>query len=158
MKRWLGVAVMLFTLPATAGDFQAFGRESRLAIEQAHAGKPFILAFWSVDCAYCPDEVRQLTALVRKRPDIGLVLVSTDSLEMQSQAAEKLAGFKIPPNTERWIFAGEDPDRLYFAVDRKWHGELPRSYFYDGAGRVQGVSGKVDPVWLDNWARGSSGK
>lgn len=155
MKRWT-ILLLMLALPAWAGDFRPFLPDSRAAIEQAHAGKPFVLAFWSVDCAYCPEEIRHLGALVRARPDIRLVLVSTDGVELQSQARAKLAQLLPAVPADRWIFAGDDPDRLYFAVDRKWHGELPRSYFYDGAGGVRGVSGQVDSAWLAGWARGVS--
>lgn len=150
------LGLLLLSLPALAGDVRPFGRDSRAAIEQAHAGKPFVLAFWSVDCAYCPEEIKHLGALVRQRPDIQLVLVSTDGMEMKSEAAAKLSEWLPNGQAERWIFASDDPDRLYFAIDRKWHGELPRTYFYDGAGGVRGVSGQVDAAWLANWARGVS--
>ena len=153
----LGVlGLLLLALPAVAGDLRPFDRGSRAAIEQAHAGKPFVLAFWSVDCAYCPEEIKHLGELVRKRPAIKLVLVSTDGMEMKSEVGAKLAEYLPGGLGERWIFASDDPDRLYFSVDRKWHGELPRTYFYDGAGGVRGMSGQVDAAWLANWARGVS--
>ena len=48
----LGVlGLLLLALPAVAGDLRPFDRGSRAAIEQAHAGKPFVLAFWSLDMA-----------------------------------------------------------------------------------------------------------
>lgn len=147
------LGLLLLALPAMAGDLRPFDRGSRAAIEQTHAGKPFVLAFWSVDCAYCPEEIKHLGALVRQRSDIRLVLVSVDSMEMRSEAGKKLAEYLPEGLGERWIFAGDDPDRLYFAVDRKWHGELPRTYFYDGKGGVQGKSGRVNSVWLAEWAR-----
>ena len=55
---------------------------------------------------------------------------------------------------ERWMFEGGDADRLYFAVDRKWRGELPRAYFYDAAGKARVVAGQVDRHWLKEWAQG----
>lgn len=147
------LGLLLLALPAMAGDLRPFERGSRAAIEQAHAGKPFVLAFWSVDCAYCPEEIRHLGALVRQRPDIKLALVSVDGTEFRADADKKLADMLPEGQGERWIFAGNDPDRLYFSVDRKWHGELPRTYFYDGKGGVQGKSGQVSSAWLAEWAR-----
>lgn len=152
MKRWLIGMLLLLVLPAWAGELHPFGRDSRAAIEQAHVGQPFVLAFWSLDCAYCPAEIRHLGALVGERPDIKLVLVSTDGVEMQSQAAARLAELLPAAPAECWIFAQDDADRLYFTVDRKWHGELPRTYFYDGTGKVRSRSGQVDARWLQNWA------
>ena len=148
------LGLLLLSLSAMAGDLLPFDRGSRAAIEQAHAGKPFVLAFWSVDCAYCPEEIKHIGALVRKRPDIKLVLVSVDGMEMKSEVGAKLAEYLPDGQGARWIFATDDPDRLYFAIDRKWHGELPRTYFYDGKGGVRSMTGQVDAAWLANWARG----
>lgn len=148
------LGLLLLALPAYTGELRPFVGDSRAAIERAHAGQPFVLAFWSLECIYCPEEIRHLSALVRERPDIKLVLVSVDGTERQAQAAAKLSEWLPAAQAERWIFAGADAERLVFAVDRKWHGELPRTYFYDGAGNVLARSGKVDPSWLADWARG----
>ena len=156
MNRVAFFIALLLALPAWAGEFKPFHAGSRAAIEQAHAGQPFVLAFWSVDCAYCPEEIKHLSAMVRQRPDIKLVLVSVDVAELKAEADKKLAGWLPEGLGERWIFAGNDPDRLVFSVDRKWHGELPRTYFYDGKGGVQGRSGQVSSAWLAEWARGIS--
>jgi len=153
MKRLSLIALLLLAQSVMAADLKPFHPNSRTVIEQAHAGQPFVLAFWSVDCAYCPEEIKHFGALLHKRPDIRLVLVSVDGIEMRAEAGSKLEQFLPEGQGERWIFASDDPDRLYFAIDRKWHGELPRTYFYDGKGGVQGRSGNVSPGWLAEWAR-----
>ena len=149
---WL--VLLLLALPAMAADFRPFGHDSRAAIARAHLGKPFVLAFWSVDCAYCAEEIRQLDILVREHPGIDVVLVCTDGAEMAGQAADMLAHSLPAVREERWMFEGGDADRLYFAVDRKWRGELPRAYFYDAAGKARVVAGQVDRHWLKEWAQG----
>ena len=58
-----------------------FLRDSRAAIGAAHPGQPFVLAFWSVDCAYCSQELAQLQALARHYPGLSLVLVGTDGTD-----------------------------------------------------------------------------
>jgi len=158
MKRLGLVALLLLAHSALAADFKPFQPGSRVAIEQAHAGQPFVLAFWSVDCAYCPDEIKHLGALARQHPEVRLVFVSVDGVEQAAAAEKKLAPLLPDGLGERWIFAGSDPERLYFAVDRHWHGELPRTYFYDGKGGVQGKSGRVGVSWLQEWARTLSRK
>lgn len=145
--------LLLLALSANAGELRPFGADSRAALERAHAGQPWVLAFWSLDCVYCPDEIRHLGALVRTHPQLKLVLVSVDGREMQAEAAAKLQQWLPAGQGERWIFA-DDADRLYYAVDRKWHGELPRTYFHDGAGGTLARSGRVEEAWLADWARG----
>lgn len=153
MKRLSLFSLVLLAHSALAADFKPFQSGSRAAIEQAHAGQPFVLAFWSVDCAYCPDEIKHLSELTRTRRDIKLVLVSVDGDDFKGEAAKKLAAWLPEGQGERWLFAGNDAERLFFAVDRQWYGELPRTYFYDGKGGVQGKSGRVSTSWLMEWAR-----
>jgi thiol-disulfide isomerase/thioredoxin len=153
MKRWLLLLCLSLAAPLFADEVRPFQPGSRAAIEQAHAGKPFVLAFWSLDCVYCPDEIKHLGALARQQPDIRLVLVNVDGGEHRAAAGKRLASLLPEGHGERWIFAGQDPERLFFSVDRQWHGELPRAYFYDGKGGVQGKSGKVSASWLVEWAR-----
>lgn len=157
MRRCL-LLLLLFALPVLASDMRPFLSGSRAAIERAQAGKPYILAFWSVDCAYCAEELQQLDTLTRSRPEISLMLVSIDGLEMQPQATAFLK--KVLPETraQRWIFAEEDTEHLQFSVDRRWHGELPRSYFHDAAGQVRATSGRLDPQWLAQWARSAANR
>lgn len=147
----VALLLSLSMFEAGAAEFRPFTGGSRAAIEQAHAGKPFVLVFWSVDCAYCAEEIRQLSQLVQDRPAMALVLVSTDAPESAAGAMlDRLLG---STQAERWMFAGEDAEHLYFAVDRKWEGELPRAYFYDAAGNARTVAGKVEPQWLEAWVR-----
>lgn len=151
MKLLLGLLLALLGLTASAAEFRAFGPDSRKAIERTHAGRPFVLAFWSIDCAYCAEELQQLRRLAEAQPAVALVLVSTDSAERSPEAGAMLDRLLGGARAERWMFSG-DAERLVFAVDRKWRGELPRAYFYDAAGTPRTVAGKVPPPWLEQWA------
>lgn len=144
---------LLLALPTVADDFKSFGRDSRTTIERAHAGKPLALVFWSVDCAYCSEEIKQFNALLQDRADINLVLVNTDGSELAGQAKAFLSRNFPHIRAEHWIFGEEDSARLYFSVDRKWQGELPRTYFYNGTGTVRVVSGRIEQKWLNSWAQ-----
>jgi thiol-disulfide isomerase/thioredoxin len=142
--------VVLFTAHAFAADVQPFGPGSIEKIRQARAGKPFILSFWSVDCAHCPKELKALGELKRRHPRLDVVLVSTDSpaeIPALTATAERhgLGG------VEQWVFADARPEKLRYEVDRRWWGELPRTYFSDGQG-VEAVSGVVPEERLARWA------
>jgi hypothetical protein len=52
---------------------------------------------------------------------------------------------------QTWIFDDEFSERVRFAVDRTWRGELPRTYLYDAAHRAEARSGKLDERWLEGW-------
>ena len=151
MRLWPGIWLLLIAGCAQAADFRPFDAGSRAAIEQAHAGKPFILALWSLDCTYCQDDLNALGVVVRQHPDIALVTVCTDGRETAAEAAKVLDQAGLPRH-ERWQFSAIDEDRLRYSIDRLWYGELPRSYFYNAAHHVQVLSGRVEPRWLDVWA------
>jgi hypothetical protein len=53
----------------------------------------------------------------------------------------------------QWIFADAMPERLRFEIDRRWHGELPRTYLYDRRHTVQAFSGLIPPEHLAQWVR-----
>lgn len=142
--------LLWFASSVQAADFLPFKSDSRAAIEKAHAGKPLILAFWSVDCAYCIDDLKLLGDIVRQHPEIKLVTVTTDSLEIAANADKVLNQADLPPH-KRWQFAEADAERLRYNIDRKWYGELPRTYFYDAQHKIKAVSGKPDPAWLKEW-------
>ena len=48
--------------PFTAGSFSQ--------VLAARQGKPFILVLWSLDCQYCPTELKMLGELKRNHPKI----------------------------------------------------------------------------------------
>jgi len=136
---------------AHAGVLKPFGMSSRASIEQAHKGQAIILSFWSIDCAYCLDELSELAKVVAKHPKIQWVLVNVDGLDSNQEIIKTLK--KIPiENAELWQFAESDEERLRFNVDKSWYGELPRTYFYDTQHQVKAFSGTPDASWLKAWA------
>ncbi len=127
-----------------------FDANSLAALRKAHAGKPFVLAFWSVYCEPCRDEMAEWDAIKRKHPSLPIVLVSTDT----PADRDLIAGFfkKYPPGAvQKWMFADDFSERVRYSVDKSWRGELPKSYFFDAAHRVEVKSGKVDRVWIAAW-------
>lgn len=150
LRFWVGTMLLLISSAALAVDFLPFKSDSRAAIEQAYAGKPLILAFWSVDCAYCEDDLKLLGDIVKQHPDIALVTVCTDQQNMAAGARKVLSKIDLPAH-QQWQFAESDAERLRYNIDKKWYGELPRTYFYDGQHKVKAVSGKPDPKWLEGW-------
>jgi hypothetical protein len=51
------------------------------------------------------------------------------------------------------VFAEPVPERLRAELDPAWHGELPRTAFYDREHRVKAVSGVVSARRLESWAQ-----
>ncbi|MDD5384437.1 MAG: TlpA disulfide reductase family protein [Gallionella sp.] len=165
MKRFgilsvLCLAVWSFALaPAIAAqDIKPFVRGSYQQIISARQGKPFIVNFWSLTCNYCVVELAMLKKLIKKYPKLDLVLVSTDTQEEEKDISANLAKFSLG-KAEAWVFADSFTERLRFEVDKKWQGELPRTYFYSanvGARRampVQAISGKLEYKEVEQWVK-----
>lgn len=150
MKRLILLAGLLLTGLAHA-ELHPFVAGSLAGIERARSGKPFILTFWSAGCTHCPVELAALGELARKHPRLNIVLVATDTpaeaAELQTLASQYgLAG------QAQWVFADAQPERLRHEIDRRWYGELPRTYFYDRQHRRTGKSGAIPAEQLEHWA------
>ena len=145
--------------PVSAGqEIKPFVRGSYQKIVAARQGKPFVLNFWSLTCSYCMVELEMFKKLARKYPNLDLVLVSTDTPEEEKSVSATLAKFSLG-KAEAWVFADSYTERLRFEIDKKWQGELPRTYFYSanvGARRavpVQAISGKLEYKEVEQWVK-----
>ncbi len=137
---------------SAAQEVKPFVKGSMKALLEAHQGKPLIVGFWSLSCVHCREELSVLGQLSRKFPRLAVVLVSTDTPE-EGEAVEATLKRASLQRAEAWVFADAVPERLYFEVDRKWRGELPRTYLYDAAHHAAAFSGKIDPAQLEQWIR-----
>lgn len=147
---------VLTALPVTAGEIKPFVRGSIKEITSVRQGKPFILGFWSLTCTHCRDELALLSKLSRQYPKLEMVLVSTDTPQDAEDVAATLKQFSLDL-ADGWVFADGFADRLRFEIDRKWHGELPRTYLYDPSGNFTAFSGSLDSRQLERWAHNYAG-
>ncbi|WP_051331917.1 TlpA family protein disulfide reductase [Methylocaldum szegediense] len=142
---------MLLSAPLFAeNQTQLYKAGSLAEILKARQGKPFILMFWSLDCASCMKDLDALAASVKKYPKLDLVMVSTDDAEFAGEVSEMLAKHKLG-QVESWIFSDSNAQRLRYEVDPSWYGELPRSYFYDASHNRLPVSGAITTEHIDAW-------
>jgi thiol-disulfide isomerase/thioredoxin len=143
-------AALLLTDGVRAAELRAFDAKSMDAIRATHAGKRFVLVFWSLYCEPCREEMGQWSALQRKHPGVPFILVDTDLPQDRASVEKFLANHKLG-KIETWVFADEFTERVRFSVDRKWRGELPRTYFFDAGHRFEAHSGLVSPQWIESW-------
>ena len=157
MKRFgallaLCIAMSSFAPAWAAQEIKPFVRGSYQEIVSARQGKPFIINFWSLNCSYCKAELSMLRKLARKYPGLDLVLVSTDTPEEKEMVSATLAKFSLG-KAEAWVFADSYAERLRFEVDRKWQGELPRTYFFGAKNEVTSFSGKLEQKEVEQWIK-----
>ncbi len=138
---------------AAAGGLLPFDAGTLQALRKTHAGRPFVLAFWSVYCEPCRDEMAVWAAVKRQYPSLPIELVSTDGPAERALIESFFA--KYPPGpVQKWLFSDAFSERVRYSVDKRWRGELPKSYFFDAAHKVLVKSGKVNHTWIAAWAAG----
>lgn len=135
---------------APAPELRPFNARSLAAIKQAHAGRPFMVAFWSVSCEPCREEMMIVADLHRRFPKVPIVLVAADAPAHREAVVRFLSGYQLG-RIETWQFGDESMERLRYSVDKRWAGELPRSYFFNAKHEATAHSGVVDAKWLGEW-------
>lgn len=156
MKRTAHAVIMLWLVfgaaCALAGELRPFTADSLPAIQKRLAGRPFILTLWSLTCHHCVRELQTLGRLARGGSRLPLVIVSTDTPAESGEIRAALKRFGLG-HLDTWVFDDAMPERLRYAIDPAWRGELPRSYLFDAAHRREAHSGLLEEARLRDWLR-----
>lgn len=140
----------ILTLPEPGLDIKAFTTQSFEQIKADRAGRPFVLALWSVDCPPCMVELELLGRMLAQQPDLPLLLISTDDIALQADAEDFLLDYGLADMTS-WMFADDYAAPLRFSIDPQWFGELPRSYYFDSEHQFEAHSGIMTETQLRRW-------
>jgi hypothetical protein len=146
MKKLLGIAAFcLLTLSAHGATIvQPFEPDSMGRLVASQKGKPFVLVIWSLDCTYCQASMKMLSEERRKRKDLKVVTLSTDSAtdaQAVAQIRKKLAS--VGMSADAWAYGDAPHEQIQYAIDPKWHGEKPRSYWFNAKGESVAYSGVI---------------
>ncbi|SOY58581.1 conserved hypothetical protein, putative exported protein [Cupriavidus taiwanensis] len=133
---------------APAERVAVFDSANAAHLAASQRGQPFVLVVWSLDCVYCKRNFDALGKLRARYPALRVVTLSTDSAEATPQVRQVLQRVSLTRNA--WVFGHEPQERLRYAVDPEWMGEMPRTYFYRADGQRQGVSGVIS---ASDWDR-----
>lgn len=154
MKKILAILLpVLLALSAGAANaartITAFGPDTLAKIEAGRKGRPFVLVIWSHECVYCKATLETLAREKKKRPDLDIVTIATDphgEPQIRKLLDAKLSAARL--KAESWAFGSAPPEQLRYAIDPKWHGELPRTYVYQPNGERVGYSGVLSTAAL----------
>ena len=150
-KSFLAAGMLLACTPILAAGGQSpFKAHSLDQIEQAYAGESFLLVMWEINCMPCREELGLLGRKKVDHPGINLVLISTDDISLAPQVREILEDNGLT-GVDSWMFAEQNVEKLRYAVDPEWFGELPRNYIYDEDLNRIGFSGKLTDEVLGEW-------
>lgn len=130
-----------------APNISAFESDGMARIIASEAGHPYVLVVWSLDCTYCHASMKNLAA-TKGGPDFDIVTLAIESADDPKNAdAIGTATSHLGARAINWAFGDEPAEQLRYQIDPKWHGELPRSYWYDANGRmVSAHSGLLTPT------------
>jgi thiol-disulfide isomerase/thioredoxin len=137
---FISLAIMANTAHAESPTLKPFTSGSYQQILTSNAGKPFMLAIWSITCPSCIKDMAVLKAVHKAKPELKIIMLSTDDIAESAEARKILASNQLI-DLEQWIYADENTQKLQFEIDPKWYGELPRTYFFDKTHQRDGVSG-----------------
>ena len=135
-----------------APGMRAFAADSLQGIVHENKGKPFVLVVWSLDCSYCQTSLGNIAAERGRGRNLRVVTLSTDAFddaEAMAQAALRLKAVGFAENA--WAFGDAPPEQLRYALDPRWHGEKPRSYWFDAKGNRTAYSGVITPEVMDKF-------
>jgi thiol-disulfide isomerase/thioredoxin len=136
------LAVITHLAQAESPDLKHFVTGSYQQLLTNNAGKPFMLAIWSITCPSCIKDMTVLHAVHKAHPEINIIMLSTDDSAETSEAQKILATNQLT-GLEQWIYAEENTQKLQYEIDPKWYGELPRTYFFDKNHQRESVSGAL---------------
>ena len=148
------LALLMLTAPAAAGELWPFGRGSWGELRAAHAGRPTVIALWSIHCPPCIAEMPLWRKLAETGGEIDVVLVSTDPIKEAERITRVLSRHGVA-GLETWAFADAFIERLRFEIDPAWRGELPRTYVIAADGTLTVHTGLIDEADLRSRLEGA---
>jgi hypothetical protein len=144
------VLVLAFALVAAtavaAPLLKPFEPGSMERIVESNKGQPFVIIVWSLDCEFCQFSLDTFARERQKRNDLRVVTISTDPAEdptLGPMMKARLASLGM--GRDAWAFGSLPPERLRYAIDPKWYGEKPRSYWFNARGEKTAYSGVITP-------------
>jgi thiol-disulfide isomerase/thioredoxin len=155
-RRVLRMALVLMFFLGAAGiaaageSIRPFTSGSLEQVLASRPDKPFILVLWSLDCQYCPTELKMLSELEKSHAGLDVVLIATDTIDDMPQLADRAANYGTA-KFEQWVFAEDMPERLRQEIDGRWYGEVPRTYFYDQKHQRMVRMGLINKSLVEEW-------
>jgi len=141
----------VFCLPVAADAPRPFDSASWQQLTGAYKGRPVIVHFWGLTCGNCMVELKEWGRFVSENRKASVVMVNWDrrSEELRHIAAAlDNAGLAGLPS---YTLSDGFEEKLRFAVDRDWMGELPYTRLIASDGTVSVFSGAADFAKLSEW-------
>ena len=121
-------------------DIKLFQKDSYQQILSDYKNQPLVLILWSVTCSSCLAEMELIQQIHQQNPKLNIIMLSVDGPEFHQEMAQIIKQEKLF-EIEHWGFSEDNSPALRYAIDNRWYGELPRTYFFDRQHNKTGISG-----------------
>jgi thiol-disulfide isomerase/thioredoxin len=138
--------------PANGAELpQLFNAARWQTLLATHKGKPIIVHFWGFTCGNCMVELKDWGRFAKQHPNTAIAFVNWDRRGADPsrivQALDK-AGLG---SVASYTLANGFEEKLRFAVDHDWMGELPYTRLVSSDGTETAFSGVADFAKLSEW-------
>jgi thiol-disulfide isomerase/thioredoxin len=146
------VLLSLMSSASVAKDaVRPFDSGSWQEITGAHKGQPVIVHFWGFSCGNCMVELKDWGQFASEHPGTTIVLVNWDHHAAEpDRIAASLAKAGLG-GVQSLALSNGFEEKLRFAVDPNWMGELPYTRLIASDGSATAFSGSADFEKLKNW-------
>jgi thiol-disulfide isomerase/thioredoxin len=128
-----------------------FSKNGLAALKKQYQGQRWLLVLWSVDCPPCFKELALIQTISEQVNNPPIVIVNVDDNDDTSiERQQVIKRFKLSHLTHLYFVEGQAAKSRYI-IDPSWYGELPRSYFIDNLGKLNGKSGLINKQQLTDW-------
>jgi len=132
---------------------KVFGEGSWQDLTDAHRGQKLIVHFWRLACAPCLTELPEWGKFLAGHKGAPLVLINWESRPQPADRIRTTLAKAGLAGAENWTLTDGFEQKIRFAIDRDWMGELPRTQLIGRDGSVTTLSGAMDfsklTAWLD---------
>jgi thiol-disulfide isomerase/thioredoxin len=149
------VAIVLLSLISGAAFAKdavtAFDSDRWQEVTSAHKGEPVIVHFWGFTCGNCMVELKDWGTFANAHPGARIVFVNWDR---RTATPERITAAlsKVGLGDVQSLALGNGfENKLRFAVDRTWMGELPYTRLIAADGTATSFSGSADFTKLADW-------
>jgi len=136
---------------ALADPPRTFDGASWQAFLNEHKSQPAIVHFWGFSCGNCIAELGDWGKFAEKHPGTTIAFVNWDRHAADPRRIEKALAKAGLGNVASFALANGFEEKLRFAVDRDWMGELPYTRLISRDGTVKTFSGAADFENLSQW-------
>ncbi|MDQ0011245.1 hypothetical protein J2T07_003455 [Luteibacter jiangsuensis] len=143
MRYWLAALICLVASAASAAIPTVLTPFDTKALVAPPGKGVRIVALWSLDCAYCEENLAALLAFQRSHADVELIFVATDPVSERAALEARLKAASLDAVPSR-AYADATPERINFLIDPTWGGETPRTLAIKADGTRKAMSGALD--------------